>query len=141
MINKVVLVGRLTRDPELRATSSGKSVTSVTVALDNQTKNPDGTKSTSFIPVTAWGNSADILCKYTRKGSLVGVEGRLNQRSYKRNDGTNAQVIEVIADRIALLESKGASSSNVETNNGYEEDVVDSSDLETADLAEEDLPF
>ena len=141
MINRVVIVGRITKDPELRSTTSGKKVTSVTVAVDNLTKNADGSKSTSFIPVTAWNNSAEFLTKYAKKGSLVGVEGRITQRSYKRNDGTNVSVVEVIADNITLLESKGARENNV--NNGFEpdqeSDVV--ADLESTDLADDDLPF
>ena len=141
MINRVVIVGRITKDPELRSTTSGKKVTSVTVAVDNLTKNADGSKSTSFIPVTAWNNSAEFLTKYAKKGSLVGVEGRITQRSYKRNDGTNVSVVEVIADNITLLESKGARENNA--NNGFEpdqeSDVV--ADLESTDLADDDLPF
>lgn len=141
MINRVVIVGRITKDPELRSTTSGKKVTSVTVAVDNLTKNADGSKSTSFIPVTAWNNSAEFLTKYSKKGSLVGVEGRITQGSYKRNDGTNASVVEVIADNITLLESKGARENNA--NNGFEpdqeSDVV--ADLESTDLADDDLPF
>ena len=141
MINRVVIVGRVTKDPELRSTTSGKKVTSVTVAVDNLTKNADGSKSTSFIPVTAWNNSAEFLTKYAKKGSLVGVEGRITQRSYKRNDGTNASVVEVIADNITLLESKGARENNA--NNRFEpdqeSDVV--ADLESTDLADDDLPF
>ena len=141
MINRVVIVGRTTKDPELRSTTSGKKVTSVTVAVDNLTKNADGSKSTSFIPVTAWNNSAEFLTKYAKKGSLVGVEGRITQRSYKRNDGTNASVVEVIADNITLLGSKGARENNA--NNGFEpdqeSDVV--ADLESTDLADDDLPF
>ena len=140
MINRVVIVGRITKDPELRSTTSGKKVTSVTVAVDNLTKNADGSKSTSFIPVTAWNNSAEFLTKYAKKGSLVGVEGRITQRSYKRNDG-NGTNISVIADNITLLESKGARENNA--NNGFEpdqeSDVV--ADLESTDLADDDLPF
>ena len=140
MVNRVVLVGRITRDPELRSTNSGKKVTSVTIAIDNLSKNPDGTKSTSFIPVTVWNNSAAVLCRYTRKGSLIGVDGRLTQRSFKRNDGTNASVVEVIADSITLLEPKGTSTQV--DNSGYEPDEQSiSADLETPDIADNDLPF
>lgn len=141
MINRVVIVGRITKDPELRSTTNGTKVTSVTVAVDNLTKNADGSKSTSFIPVTAWNKSAEILTKYARKGSLVGIDGRITQRSYKRNDGTNASVVEVVADNVTLLESKNARENN--SNSGFEPDqqtdVV--ADLETTDLADDDLPF
>lgn len=155
MLNRVVIVGRITRDPELKSTTSGKNVTSITVAVDNQyMKNPDGTRSTSFIPVTVWNASADFICKYGRKGSLVGVDGRLQQRTYKRNDGTNASVIEVIADSIQLLESKSQSGNQTHDNNmfndgtannamsfndGNADDVV--KDLRSEDLADDDLPF
>ena len=140
MVNRVVLVGRITRDPELRSTNSGKKVTSVTIAIDNLSKKPDGTKSTSFIPVTVWNNSAEVLCRYTRKGSLIGVDGRLTQRSFKRNDGTNASVVEVIADSITLLEPKGTSTQV--DNSGYEpDDQSIIADLETPDIADNDLPF
>lgn len=142
MINRVVLVGRLTRDPELRSTSTGRKVTSVTVAVDSLSKDADGNKTTSFIPVTVWNSTAEVLSKYAHKGSLVGVEGRLSQRSYKRNDGTNTSVIEVIADRVALLEPKN-SRENYSNASSYEPDqetdVV--ADLESADLADDDLPF
>ena len=150
MINRVVIVGRITRDSELKSTMSGKNVTSVTVAVDNTySKNLDGSRSTSFIPVTVWNQSAEFLCRYARKGSLVGVEGRLQQWSYKRNDGTNANVVEVIADNVQLLEPKGNGNSvNREIhdspapsiiNDGNADDSVN--DLATADLADEDLPF
>ena len=73
MINNVVIVGRLTRDPELRRTNSGVSVCSFTVAVDNRTKNPDGSKSASFIPCTVFQQTADNMTKFLRKGSLVGI--------------------------------------------------------------------
>ena len=94
MINNVVLVGRLTRDPELRTTNSGTSVCSFTVAVDNRQKNPDGTKSASFIPCTAFQQSADNMSKFLKKGSLVGIVGRLNQRSYLNKDNVKVTVIE-----------------------------------------------
>ena len=101
MINRVVLVGRLTRDPELRNTNSGNAVCSFTVAVDNRTKNPDGSKSTSFIPCVVFQQQADNVGKFTRKGSLVGIEGRLNQRNYQKQDGTKASVLEVICDNVS----------------------------------------
>ena len=141
MINRVVLVGRLTRDPELKRTNSGTSICSFTVAVDNRTRNPDGTRSTSFIPCTVFQQTADNMTKFLRKGSLVGIEGRLNQRSFTRQDGTRASVIEVICDSVQFLEPKGK--------NGATEEVVFESDVpaqaedkgETLDLADDDLPF
>jgi len=117
MINRVVLVGRLTRDPELRKTVNGTSVASFTIAVDNRTKGPNGEKTTSFIPCNAWNQQAENACKYTHKGSLVGVEGRLNQRSYDAKDGRKVSVVEVIPDDI---EEKNTSS---------------------IDVADDDLPF
>lgn len=138
MINRVVLVGRLTRDPELRRTANETAVASFTLAIDNRLKGPDGQKTTSFIPCTVWGAAADNTAKYTRKGSLVGVEGRLNQRTYDRKDGTKAQVIEVICDSVQFLEPKGA----VDLTQTTEVDVQDESqNLDAIDIVDDDLPF
>ncbi len=142
MINRVVLVGRLTRDPELKKTNSGNSVCSFTIAVDNRMKNPDGTKSASFIPAVAFSQSADSMSKFTRKGSLVGVEGRLSQRSYQRQDGTKASVLEVVCDSVQFLEPKAA----MAVENG---DVIGDSlpvenegkNLDSLDLPDDDLPF
>lgn len=142
MINRVVLVGRLTRDPELKKTNSGNSVCSFTIAVDNRMKNPDGTKSASFIPCVAFSQTADSMSKFTRKGSLVGVEGRLNQRSYQRQDGTKASVLEVVCDSVQFLEPKSA----MAVENG---DAIGSAlpienegkNLDSLDLPDDDLPF
>ena len=80
MINRVVIVGRLTRNPELRKTTNNISVASFTVAVDNRMKAADGSKTTSFINCVAWNGLADTLVKFTKKGSLIGVDGRLSQR-------------------------------------------------------------
>lgn len=142
MINRVVLVGRLTRDPELRKTNSGNSVCSFTIAVDNRTKNPDGSKSTSFIPCTCWNQAADLASKFIRKGSLVGVEGRLNQRNYQRQDGTKASVLEVVCDSVQFLEPKGAEASTGETVVFDDAPVQDNGkNLDQLDLSDDDLPF
>lgn len=142
MINRVVLVGRLTRDPELRRTNSGTSVCSFTVAVDNRTKNADGTKTASFIPCTAFQQSADNMSKFLRKGSLVGIEGRLNQRSYVRQDGSKASVLEVLCDSVQFLEPK----SNVEQapDTVTFEDAApadEGKNLDSISMADDDLPF
>ena len=139
MINRVVLVGRLTRDPELRNTNSGSNVCSFTVAVDNRQKNPDGSKGTSFIPCVCFAQTADLVSKYLRKGALVGVEGRLSQRSYERKDGTKASVLEVICDSVQFLEPKGSDSVETPVFDDVRED--ESSNLDSISLPDDDLPF
>ena len=144
MINNVVLVGRLTRDPELRTTNSGTSVCSFTVAVDNRQKNPDGTKSASFIPCTAFQQSADNMSKFLKKGSLVGIVGRLNQRSYLNKDNVKVTVIEVLCDSVQFLEPKGEGKPVENDNSGFESDVPaqdESKNLDALDLPDDDLPF
>ena len=142
MINRLVLVGRLTRDPELRKTNSGNSVCSFSVAVDNRQKNPDGTRSASFIPCVAFSQSADSMSKFTRKGSLVGIEGRLNQRSYQRQDGTKASVLEVLCDSVQFLEPKAAIAvENGDTPNDVSQVENEGKNLDSLDLPDDDLPF
>lgn len=144
MINNVVLVGRLTRDPELRTTNSGTSVCSFTVAVDNRQKNPDGSKSASFIPCTAFQQSADNMSKFLKKGSLVGIVGRLNQRSYLNKDNVKVTVIEVLCDSVQFLEPKGEGRTVENDNSGFESDVQnqdESKNLDALDLPDDDLPF
>jgi len=142
MINRVVLVGRLTRDPELRRTNTGTSVCSFTVAVDNRQKNADGTRSASFIPCTVFQQAADNMTKFLRKGSLVGVEGRLNQRSFTRKDGTNASVLEVLCDSVQFLEPKSGDVKEVEVS--FDDEPAQSGNNDsvgTLDLPDDDLPF
>ncbi len=145
MINRVVLVGRLTRDPELRRTNSGTSVCSFTVAIDNRGKNPDGTKSTSFIPCTAFQQSADNMSKFVRKGSLVGIEGRLNQRSYTRQDGSKASVLEVLCDSVQFLEPKSANANAGDNTVSFTDDNApaeeEGKNLDQVNITDDDLPF
>lgn len=144
MINRVVLVGRLTRDPELRKTVNGASVAAFTIAVDNRTKGPNGEKTTSFIPCTAWNQQAENACKYTHKGSLVGVEGRLNQRSYDAKDGRKVSVVEVICDSVQFLESKNSNTASRE-DTGYTPyivpDDIEEKNTSSIDVADDDLPF
>ena len=145
MINRVVLVGRLTRDPELRRTGAGNSVCTFTVAIDNRQKNADGTKSTSFIPVVVFSASADTVSKYARKGLLVGVEGRLNQRSYLKADGSKASVIEVVADSVQFLERREAVENEEMEIPPFDDAPAavedDSKNLDSIDITDDDLPF
>ena len=143
MINRVVLVGRLTRDPELRKTTSGNAVATFTVAIDNRLKNPDGSKSTSFIPCVVFGERSDVVTKFARKGMLVGVEGRINQRSYLKADSTKATVFEIICDSVQFLEKREAIP-NEEVEIPPFDDVVvadDNKNLDSIEITDDDLPF
>jgi len=141
MINRVVLVGRLTKDPDLRRTSSGMSVNSFTVAVDNRVK-AGNERTASFINCTAFGATADNMAKYTRKGSLIGLEGRLQQRSYENKEGKKVSVIEVVADSVQFLEPKG-SANDTRPDEGFTPDqpTDDSKNLASIDIVDDDLPF
>lgn len=106
MINRVVLVGRLTKDADLRYTSSGTAVASFTVAVNRQFTNQSGEREADFINCVAWRKTAETLANFTRKGSLVGVEGRIQTRSYDNQQGQRVYVTEVVVDTFSMLESK-----------------------------------
>ncbi|MCH8979895.1 MAG: single-stranded DNA-binding protein [Armatimonadetes bacterium] len=99
-INRVVLVGRLTRDPELRNTTTGKQVVNFGIAVDDRFNK----EHTNFFNVSAWGSTADFVSKYLTKGRLIAVDGRLNYRKYTTQDGQERSVIEVVADNIQPLD-------------------------------------
>ena len=150
MINRVVLVGRLTKDPVLRKTANGASVTSFTLACTRRFKQ-DGQPEADFINTVAWSKTADIVAQYTHKGSLVGVEGRIQTRSYDDQNGKRVYVTEVVADSVQFLESKSAAASNAYvpeqgSNQGYQSDngqsySNDFTSSSTLDIASDDLPF
>jgi len=109
MINRVVLVGRLTRDPELRYTSSGAAVASFTVAVNRTFTNAQGEREADFINCVIWRKAAENFSNFTNKGSLVGVDGRLQSRSYENQQGQRVYVTEVVVDNFSLLESRAES--------------------------------
>lgn len=106
MINRVVLVGRLTRDPDLRTTGSGISVASFTLAVDRQFTNAQGERGADFINCVIWRKAAENFANFARKGSLVGIDGRIQTRSYDNKDGQRVYVTEVLVDNFSLLESR-----------------------------------
>ena len=141
MINRVVLVGRLTRDPELR---NGGSIAVFTVAIDNLGKE----KSTSFIPcVVLNAQRSETVGKFARKGMLVGVEGRLNQRSFVRQDGSKGSVLEVICDSVQFLEKRETAVANEEMDIPSFDDLnqdssaEESKNLDSIEITDDDLPF
>lgn len=108
MLNRVVLTGRLTRDPELRYTGSGTAVCSFTVAVDRQFRNQNGDRDADFINCVIWRKSAENFANFTHKGSLVGIDGRLSTRNYENNQGQRVYVTEVTVDNFALLEPRSS---------------------------------
>ena len=107
MLNRIIIMGRLVRDPELRTTQSGISVTSFTLAVDRDFKSRESSeKSTDFIDVVAWRQTAEFVCKYFAKGRMAVVEGRLQIRDWKDRDGNNRRTAEVVADNVYFGDSK-----------------------------------
>lgn len=152
MINRVVLTGRLTRDPELKTTQSGLSVASFTLAVNRQFTDSQGKREADFINCVIWRKAAENLCKFTHKGSLIGIDGRLQTRSYDNNNGQKVFVTEVVVDSFSLLESKNESQTNNAGNNsnGYSNNNNANTATEPApfagsgdsvDISDDDLPF
>ncbi|ASS67632.1 MULTISPECIES: single-stranded DNA-binding protein [Paenibacillus] len=105
MLNRVILIGRLTKDPELRYTPSGVAVTQFTLAVDRPFNSQSGEREADFIPIVTWRQLAETCANYLRKGRLTAVEGRMQVRNYENNEGKRVYVTEIIADNVRFLES------------------------------------
>ena len=117
MLNKVVLMGRLTKDPELRRTGSGTAVTSFSLACDRDFKSLSGEKETDFIEVVAWKNTAEFVSKYFSKGRMAVVEGRLQIRDWTDKAGNKRTTAEVVADNVYFADSKRSESNENQKEN------------------------
>lgn len=106
MLNRIIVMGRLTRDPELRRTNSGKAVASFTVAVDRNSKSQSGEKETDFIDVVVWRNTAEFVSKYFTKGRMIVVEGRMQLRDWMDKDGGKRRSAEIVADSVYFGDSK-----------------------------------
>ena len=106
MLNHIVLMGRLTRDPELRRTQSGTAVAAFALAVDRDFKGDDGEKKTDFIDIVAWRNTAEFVSKYFTKGRMAVVEGKLQTREYTDRDGNRRYATEVVADNVYFGDSR-----------------------------------
>lgn len=106
MINRAVLTGRITKDPELRYTQSGTAVVQFTLAVDRQFRNQDGEREVDFINCVVWRKAAENFANFTHKGSKVGIDGRIQTRNYENQQGNRVYVTEVIVDNFALLDSR-----------------------------------
>ena len=112
MLNVIAIQGRLARDPELRQTTTGKSVASFTVACDRGRRDANGQSTADWIPVVAWDARAEFVCKYFQKGSMIAVDGRLQSRTYTAKDGTNRTALEVVASNVHFCGSKAESAAS-----------------------------
>ena len=117
MLNKIIIMGRLTRDPELRRTGSGTSVTSFSLACDRDFKSQSGDKETDFIDVVAWKNTAEFVSKYFTKGRMAVVEGRLQIRDWTDKAGNKRTTAEVVADNVYFADSKRSESNENQKEN------------------------
>ncbi|MEK4188049.1 single-stranded DNA-binding protein [Paenibacillus sp. FSL L8-0494] len=158
MLNRIILIGRLTRDPELRYTPAGVAVTQFTLAVDRNFTGQNGEKEADFIPVVTWRQLAETCANYLRKGRLTAVEGRIQVHNYENNEGKRIYITEVIADNVRFLESNrsnehGGSNSSSSNENGSSSQNRNSSgqnggygdpfsgDGKPIDISDDDLPF
>ena len=132
-MNRVVLIGRLTKNPELRFTpGTGLAVSTFTIAVDRRS-NKEGKKETDFIPIVVWGKQGENVANYMSKGKLIGISGRIQTRNYEGKDGIRRYVTEIVADEVQFLDYKNSSSNNVANDNStsYDEgwnDPIDDDD-------------
>ncbi|HDI4481000.1 TPA: single-stranded DNA-binding protein [Listeria monocytogenes] len=160
MMNRVVLVGRLTKDPDLRYTPAGAAVATFTLAVNRPFKNAQGEQEADFINCVVWRKPAENVANFLKKGSLAGVDGRVQTRNYEGNDGKRVYVTEIVAESVQFLESKQngaggstpnnnqneASYSNNNKNGSYRASSSQNSDSfanegKPIDISDDDLPF
>lgn len=153
MINRVVLLGRITKNIEMKTAPSGTQIVAFTLAVDGTRKDGEGNRITNWIPCIAFGRNAETLNRYCAKGSQVAVEGALQTRRYERRDGTTATVVEVIVQTVTLCGSKPTNQPRNEdpfgisqgNNVGFDDfnqsNNSEEVDYSQMDLADDDLPF
>ncbi|HHY38932.1 MAG TPA: single-stranded DNA-binding protein [Clostridia bacterium] len=134
MLNRVILIGRLTRDPELRYTPAGVPVAHFSLAVSRPFSNQQGEQETDFIDIVVWRKQAETCANYLGKGRLAAIEGRLQSRSYETPDGQRRRVWEVVADRVTFLDSKGKVGSTASEDEFVPEESVPAG-------AADDVPF
>ena len=133
-MNKFIGIGRLTKDIELKTTQSGKYVTSFTLAINRLSKN-EGQPEADFINCVAWNQTAELMSKYTDKGSQIGIEGRVQTRNYEDNTGRKVYVTEIVVDRVEFLSKKET------THQEYQEQHQEQYQSKPIDISSDDLPF
>ncbi|MGG0792608.1 single-stranded DNA-binding protein [Brevibacillus laterosporus] len=139
MLNRVILIGNLTRDPELRYTPNGVAVVTFTLAINRSYSGSNGEKETDFINIVAWRQLADLCANYLGKGKKAAVEGRLQSRSYDNKEGKKVYVTEVVADNVQFLSSQGSEPSGNKKSGPSNDPFSDTG--KPINIADEDLPF
>jgi single-strand DNA-binding protein len=140
MMNRVVLVGRLTKAADLRYTPNGVPVATFTVAV-NRPFSKDGEREADFINCVIWRKGAENLCNFTDKGSLIGVDGRLQTRNYEGSDGKRVYVTEVQAESVQFLERKPSQDNNTQGNTNTGFNPKPGENWQEVDISSDDLPF
>lgn len=160
MLNRIILIGRLTADPELRYTPNGTAVASFALAVDRPRANQNGERETDFINIVVWNKLGELSAQYLKKGRLAAVEGRLQIRSYENREGQRVRVAEVVADNVRFLDrgdntssggfessgyKQGAAASGSGNNNNRQGGGMDDDpfvdDGRPIDISDDDLPF
>ncbi|HBC30433.1 MAG TPA: single-stranded DNA-binding protein [Clostridiales bacterium] len=132
--NRAILIGRLTRDPELKYTTNGKAVTTFTLAVDRDFTNQQGEREADFIPVVAWNKLAETIAHNLSKGRLIAIEGRIQVRTYDDKEGVKRYATEIIADKMQFLEKKQDSEQSYSKRD-------DGDDRPEVDFGDDDVPF
>lgn len=141
MLNSIIIMGRLTADPELRTTASGLSVTSFSVAVDRNFVRAGEEKKTDFLNVVAWRQQADFVTKYFRKGSMIAVQGSLQTRSFEDKNGNKRVAYDIVAEQISFCGSKAESGTfNSDSGNASSYNNSTADDFSTV-VDDDDLPF
>ena len=141
MLNSVVLIGRLTRDPELRYTPNGVAVASFTLAVDRSRKNAAGERETDFIPIVVWQQQAENCNSYLAKGKMVAVDGRLQVRNYEDKDGNKRTMTEVIVESVQFLSPRDSNGQQHVIESTDQPGVDSTGTTENFKLNDDDLPF
>lgn len=141
-MNKVILVGRLTAEPELRYTPSNKAFSRFTLAVNRDFKNENGETQADFISVVAWDTKAETISKFVKKGHRIGVEGRIQTGSYEKEDGSRGYLTDVILEKLHFLENKSKDDRPAPEYAGSEPDEDPFADFgDSVEIADNDLPF
>ena len=140
-MNKIILVGRLTKDPEIRSTSTGFATANFTVAVNRNFKNKDGNYDADFLPCVAFRNTAEFISKYFKKGNMICLEGRVQTRNYDAQDGTKRYVTEVVVDNVEFVGGKSDNNNSSQVQPSIIDEPIDAPSPDPIDIMPEyDIP-